>query len=447
MFLPTADGRSIWINNTCLWGSEEYHLVGALIGLAVYNNVLLNIHFPKIMYEKLLQKNDFKLIDIKSIDNLLYEGLIKLLEFEPKEQIENVFCRTFEVEWDEYGLIKKHNLIPNGNSIPVTSENRVQYVQKLVKWILVDSVSLQFDSLFSGFSTVINTEWTTIFSGGNFFWDFYLHLFLPSFFAWLPCLPSYLLSFLPPLAFFLGFLPRFPSLASFLPSFFSLLSSFLSFLFSVLGFFLSFFPLPCFLSWPLSFCISFFPSFLPSFLGFLSRLHSFLSFIFNSLVSFLPSLLSSFLGFLPFIIHSLFFLDFFPSLLSLAFFLTSFLLSFRLSFVPWLPFFLPSVLTHSLPSFRHCFLPQLPSCLRSMTSFLLYMTFFFRILPSFLYSLNFFGFLLCFLPFFLPSFLPSFLPFFFISFLPSFLPCLLPFFFISFLTSFLPSFLPSYLRS
>ena len=303
MFLPTADGRSIWINNTCLWGSEEYHLVGALIGLAVYNNVLLNIHFPKIMYEKLLQKNDFKLIDIKSIDNLLYEGLIKLLEFEPKEQIENVFCRTFEVEWDEYGLIKKHNLIPNGNSIPVTSENRVQYVQKLVKWILVDSVSLQFDSLFSGFSTVINTEWTTIFSGGNFFGDFYLHLFLPSFFAWLPCLPSYLLSFLPPLAFFLGFLPRFPSLASFLPSFLaSFLPFFLCFLLSLASFFPSF--ILCF--------------FLASFLGYVPLLPFFL-----------PWLLSLFLS---------------SSLLpSLA----SFLLSFLPSFLPWLP-----ITTSFLPFFH-----------------------------------------------------------------------------------------------
>ena len=31
------------------------------------------------MYEKLLQKNDFKLIDMMSIDNLLYEGLVKLI--------------------------------------------------------------------------------------------------------------------------------------------------------------------------------------------------------------------------------------------------------------------------------------------------------------------------------------------------------------------------------
>ena len=187
MFVPTADGRSIWINNTCLWSSEEYRLVGALIGLAVYNNVLLDVHFPKIMYEKLLQKTDFKLIDMMSIDNLLYEGLVKLLEFEPKEEIENVFCRTFEVEWDEYGLTKKQLLIPNGNNIPVNSENRVFYVEKLIKWMLVDSIATQFDSLFAGFSSVINSEWTTILSGGKksiiyiflfFIFTFFLQIYL-----------------------------------------------------------------------------------------------------------------------------------------------------------------------------------------------------------------------------------------------------------------------------
>ena len=171
MFVPTADQRSIWINNSCQWSSEEYKLVGVLLGLAVYNNVLLDVHLPKIMYQKLLNKIEYKyaLNDLISFDYLLYEGLNKLLQFEPKEQVESVFCRYFEVEWDEYGLKRKHELIENGSQISVTHENRVLYVEKLVQWILVDSISAQFSDLYSGFCRVINPNWMLIFTAGKIF--------------------------------------------------------------------------------------------------------------------------------------------------------------------------------------------------------------------------------------------------------------------------------------
>ena len=169
MFVPTADQRSIWINQCCLWSAEEYRLVGVLLGLAVYNDILLDIHLPKVMFKKLLSAQTFELSDVISVDPLLHEGLVKLLSFEPPEDVEDIFCRTFEVEWEEYGAVRKHNLIPLGNTIPVTGDNRIEYVQALVNWILVDSIRDQFDDLYIGFSRVINPNWTLLFSGGKMF--------------------------------------------------------------------------------------------------------------------------------------------------------------------------------------------------------------------------------------------------------------------------------------
>lgn len=167
MFVPTADQRSIWINQCCLWSAEEYRLVGVLLGLAVYNDILLDIHLPKVMFKKLLNAKTFELSDVISVDPLLHEGLVKLLGFEPPEDVEDIFCRTFEVEWEEYGAVRKHNLIPLGSTIPVTGDNRIEYVQLLVNWILVDSIRDQFDDLYIGFSRVINPNWTLLFSGGK----------------------------------------------------------------------------------------------------------------------------------------------------------------------------------------------------------------------------------------------------------------------------------------
>jgi ubiquitin-protein ligase E3 A len=110
MFIPTADQRSLWLNQCCLWSSEEYRLVGVLLGLAVYNNVLLDVHFPKVMFKKLLRQDTFKLSDLYTVDPLLHDGLQKLLEYSPKEEIEEVFCRTFLVEWEEFGAKRSYEL-------------------------------------------------------------------------------------------------------------------------------------------------------------------------------------------------------------------------------------------------------------------------------------------------------------------------------------------------
>ena len=44
-------------------GKDVYYLVGLLAGLAVYNSVILDLHFPQIVYKKLLGFDDFSLHD------------------------------------------------------------------------------------------------------------------------------------------------------------------------------------------------------------------------------------------------------------------------------------------------------------------------------------------------------------------------------------------------
>lgn len=51
MFLPTEDGTQLWFNKACTWSPDEYRLIGTLIGLAIYNDVLLDLHFPQVIYK------------------------------------------------------------------------------------------------------------------------------------------------------------------------------------------------------------------------------------------------------------------------------------------------------------------------------------------------------------------------------------------------------------
>ena len=118
MFLPCgAAGRNIWFNKDCTWSSQEYYLIGVLIGLAVYNGIILNTNFPKVLFKKIL-RHPVRLQDIKDIDDQLFSGLSQLLEYSPASDVEYVFCRSFNVEWeDTLGVKRTYDLKPNGADI------------------------------------------------------------------------------------------------------------------------------------------------------------------------------------------------------------------------------------------------------------------------------------------------------------------------------------------
>jgi len=54
MFVYDPDTRLIWFNRNAL-EIDDFRLVGLIIGLAIYNNVILDLHFPSIIYARLLQ--------------------------------------------------------------------------------------------------------------------------------------------------------------------------------------------------------------------------------------------------------------------------------------------------------------------------------------------------------------------------------------------------------
>jgi ubiquitin-protein ligase E3 A len=150
MFHFDEQTRMYWFNSASLESESEFGLVGALLGLAIYNGVLLDVHFPMVLYKKLLNgRPDFS--DLKAAFPELGRGLQALLDYQPAEDVEAVFCRTFEVEYEYYGEIQRRELKPGGASIPVTGDNRDEYVRLYTQWVLTDSVETQFKAFARGF--------------------------------------------------------------------------------------------------------------------------------------------------------------------------------------------------------------------------------------------------------------------------------------------------------
>ncbi|CAI2728173.1 unnamed protein product [Schistosoma spindalis] len=156
MFVLDEETQNYWFNPVPLDDMErEYCLIGTLLGLAIYNDVILDINFPSVLYRKLVGKlGTFE--DLFDARPSLAQGLKNLLEYE-HDDIENVFGCSFSVNYlDPFGNVVTHELKPDGATIPVTKENRQEYVDLYSSFLLNDSVKKQFNAFRRGFQMVVD---------------------------------------------------------------------------------------------------------------------------------------------------------------------------------------------------------------------------------------------------------------------------------------------------
>ncbi|KAJ1547365.1 putative E3 ubiquitin-protein ligase [Nowakowskiella sp. JEL0078] len=153
MFVFDEESGLCWFNHISFENHDEYRLVGIIIGLAIYNSMILDVHFPLACYKKLLRQPVSTLEDLRGFRPQLADGLQKLLDYEG-DDVEDVFNLDFVVEYDAWGQRVRVPLVDNGEMIPVTKHNKKQYVDVYVLWVLEGSVRKQFDAFADGFNHV-----------------------------------------------------------------------------------------------------------------------------------------------------------------------------------------------------------------------------------------------------------------------------------------------------
>ncbi|RWS05224.1 putative E3 ubiquitin-protein ligase HECTD2-like protein, partial [Dinothrombium tinctorium] len=166
MFVYHSKARCYWFSTTQPGNLREYNLIGVLMGLAVYNSIILDLHFPTACYKKILSPpvvpHNLEFEDVGlcnfTIDHLadvmpdVAIGLKELLLYEGN--VEEDFCMNFEVSVEEFGEVKTHILKPNGENIAVTNENREEYVQLYINLILNKAIYQPFKAFYLGFHSV-----------------------------------------------------------------------------------------------------------------------------------------------------------------------------------------------------------------------------------------------------------------------------------------------------
>ncbi|XP_074602235.1 putative E3 ubiquitin-protein ligase HECTD2 isoform X3 [Brevipalpus obovatus] len=166
MFVYHSKARCYWFSTSNEGNLKEYNLIGVLMGLAVYNSIILDLHFPKACYKKLLsppvvphdssncQVGIAKLTMAHFAEVMpdVAIGLKELLAYEGN--VEEDFCMTFQVSIEEFGKMKTHVLKVGGEDISVTEENREEYVQLYMDLILNRAIHLSFEAFYLGFHSV-----------------------------------------------------------------------------------------------------------------------------------------------------------------------------------------------------------------------------------------------------------------------------------------------------
>ncbi|KAF9291068.1 putative E3 ubiquitin-protein ligase HTD2 [Linnemannia elongata] len=166
MFTLNDESRLCWFAQSPLEDElalDEYNMVGRLIGLAIYNGIILDIHFPLALYKKLALAAEsqgdpsrldeqWDLDDLMEIDPTLAKGLRQLEAFEG--DVLEAYDRTFQVEYESFGQTFQHDLIPDGVNIPLTNANRSEFVKEYLKFYFTTSIAKQFNAFSEGFHLV-----------------------------------------------------------------------------------------------------------------------------------------------------------------------------------------------------------------------------------------------------------------------------------------------------
>ncbi|XP_034942339.1 E3 ubiquitin-protein ligase NEDD4 isoform X2 [Chelonus insularis] len=134
-----------------------FKFIGRIAGMAVYHGKLLDAFFIRPFYKMMLSKT-IDLKDMESVDSEYYNSLLWIKENDPTE-LELTFC----VDEESFGHTSQRELKPNGANVPVTNENKDEYISLVIQWRFVSRVQEQMNAFLDGFNALVPLALVKIF--------------------------------------------------------------------------------------------------------------------------------------------------------------------------------------------------------------------------------------------------------------------------------------------
>jgi len=154
-----------WFSPASFENENQYKLLGIIIGLAIYNGIILDIRLPLACYKR-LRNYSCNLDDLREIHPQLARSFDQILSYEG-DDMEDVLCTNFVATYSEFDRVVEVPLIENGENIFINKSNRKDYVERYLHWFFVESVQKQFEAFKEGFKHLCPTNFISICTPGE----------------------------------------------------------------------------------------------------------------------------------------------------------------------------------------------------------------------------------------------------------------------------------------
>ncbi|XP_061107087.1 probable E3 ubiquitin-protein ligase HERC3 isoform X2 [Conger conger] len=141
MFELFQESGLVWFMPEGHCDHDAYYWLGNLCGMALYNQRVVNFHFPLALFKKILGVRP-TLEDLKELSPIEARSLEEVLN-EDEDLLELLYLDF---------TAKGYELVADGREISVTKCNRQRYVEAYVDFVFNQSVQKQFLDFYMGFS-------------------------------------------------------------------------------------------------------------------------------------------------------------------------------------------------------------------------------------------------------------------------------------------------------
>ncbi|CAO3678688.1 unnamed protein product [Umbelopsis vinacea] len=135
-----------------------FRFIGRVVGLAIFHRRFLDAFFIVSFYKMMIGKK-VAVADMESVDADFHRSLMWMLE----NDITDVLDLTFSTDDDRFGEVVTLDLIPDGQNIEVTEENKKEYVNLITEWRISRRVEEQFKAFKEGFNQLIPQDLINVF--------------------------------------------------------------------------------------------------------------------------------------------------------------------------------------------------------------------------------------------------------------------------------------------
>lgn len=150
---------------------RQYEFLGRIIGKCMYEGILIDIVFAGFFLLKWASaagQDTYRanINDLHELDEELYQGMLRLKNYTGDiADLALDFTITDQVSLpDEPVRTITRNLIPNGEDVPVTNENRPLYISYVARHRLAVQPHAQTRAFLRGLSMIIDPTWLSMFN-------------------------------------------------------------------------------------------------------------------------------------------------------------------------------------------------------------------------------------------------------------------------------------------